>query len=216
MKTVWLTITAAVFAMALMFAALANGDSAIAQTGNTPTPEPTTETGDEQLPPIEGKLNPSKYPNMDSNLNRIVEQAESGIVSTNSLYGGASEEESVAATIYFTEGYADAISAYLESNGASPRNIGIDYIEAYIPVSLLPKASQQEGVITIRTIIPPQPTQGVVVSEGSAAHGAPAWHAAGLKGGASKSVSPMSASRASKASWGQNFPRQWKRDATRT
>ena len=188
MKIVWLTVTAAVIAMALLFAALVNGDSAVAQTADTPTPEATEESGDnfgdQQLPPIEGKLNPPQYPNMDSNLNRIVQQAESGIVSSNSLSDGASTtaEESVAATIYFTEGYADAISAYLESNGASPRNIGIDYIEAYIPVSLLPEASQQEGVITIRTIVRPQPAQGVVVSEGSAAHGAPAWHATGVKG----------------------------------
>ena len=58
----------------------------------------------------------------------------------------------------------------------------MDYIEAYIPVSLLPAASQQDGVISIRTIIPPQPAQGAVVSEGAAAHGAPAWHAAGVKG----------------------------------
>ena len=49
-------------------------------------------------------------------------------------------------------------------------------------MSLLPQASQQEGVHRIRTIIPPQPAQGVVVSEGAAAHGAPAWHAAGVRG----------------------------------
>ena len=91
-------------------------------------------------------------------------------------------EQSVAVTLYIEEGYADAISAYLSDNGASPRNTGADYIEAYIPVSLLPQASQQEGVHSIRTIIPPQPAQGVVVSEGAAAHGALAWHAAGVKG----------------------------------
>ena len=52
-----------------------------AQSADTPTPEPAAEPdfdiGAEQLPPIEGKLNPPQYPNMDSNLNRIVEQVQS-------------------------------------------------------------------------------------------------------------------------------------------
>ena len=121
---------------------------------------------------------------MDSNLNRIVEQAQTGQITAQAAAASAPihREDSVAVTLYITEGYADAIAAYLESNGASPRNIGIDYIEAYIPVSLLAEASQQEGVISVRTIIPPQPAQGVVVSEGAAAHGAPAWHAAEYRG----------------------------------
>ena len=79
-------------------------------------------------------------------------------------------------------GYADAIAEFLDANGASPRNIAADYIEAYVPVSLLPEASTQEGVISISTIIPPQPAQGTVVSEGVSVHGATAWHDAGLKG----------------------------------
>ena len=91
-------------------------------------------------------------------------------------------EESVAVTLYVTEGYAQDVWDWLEDSGADPRNIGVDYIEVYIPVSLLAEASQQEGVISVRTIIPPQPAQGMVVSDGAALHGAPAWHAAGLKG----------------------------------
>ena len=163
-------------------------DIALAQTADTPTPVPTPEQSDDSgvqnLPPIEGKLNPPQYPNMDSNLNRIVQQVETGQFSAQAAAANApiQREESVAVTLYITEGYADAIAAYLESNGASPRNIGSDYIEAYIPVSLLAEASQQEGVSSIRTIIPPQPAQGVVASEGAAAHGAPAWHAAGYRG----------------------------------
>ena len=168
--------------------ALANGDYAAAQTADTPTPVPTVErpdgSGVQDLPPIEGKLNPPQYPNMDSNLNRIVEQAQSGQFSAQAaaenapIHSGAS----VAVTLYITEGYADAITEYLTDNGGDPRNIGVDYIEAYVQVSLLAEASQQEGVISVRTIIPPQPSQGAVVSEGAAAHGAPAWHAADIKG----------------------------------
>jgi subtilisin family serine protease len=176
-----------VVSTALLFAMLYGDGSAQAQTADTPTPEATAESGDEfgdqQLPPIEGKLNPPKYPNMDSNLNRIAQQAQSGQFTAQAaasapVHIGAS----VAVTFYITEGYAQGVWDWLEENGASPRNIGADYIEAYVPVSLLPTASELEGVISVRAIIPPQPAQGVVVSEGVAAHGVPAWHAADLKG----------------------------------
>ena len=121
---------------------------------------------------------------MDSNLNRIVQQVESGQTTAQVAAQNAPlhSEESVAVTLYITEGYADAVVEFLEANGASSRNVGTDYIEAYVPVSLLPEASTQEGVISIRTIILPQPAQGTVVSEGVSVHGATAWHAAGFKG----------------------------------
>ena len=159
-----------------------------AQTGETPTaeasPEVEEELGVQDLPTIESKLNTPIYPNIDSNLNDIVQQYESGQSTAQVAAANAPihSDESVAVTIYITEGYADDITDYLNANGASPRNIGADYIEAYVPVSLLPEASTQEGVISISTIIPPQPAQGAVVSEGVAVHGATAWHDAGFKG----------------------------------
>ena len=159
-----------------------------AQTGETPTAEasPAVEEGFgvQNLPPIDGKLNPPQYANIDSNLNDIVRQYETGQSTAQVAAANAPihSEESVAVTIYITEGYADAIADYLDANGTSPRNIGTNYIEAYVPVLLLPEASTQDGVISISTIIPPQPAQGAVVSEGAAVHGAPAWHDAGLKG----------------------------------
>ncbi len=183
------TLSLIVAAVALLWLALSAGGSAPtiqAQTGDTPTPaaEPSGGIGDQILPPIEGKFNPPKYPNMDSGLNRIVEQVETGQFTAQAAAAGAPlhSEQSVAVTLYINEGYAQSVWDFLESNGGDPRNIGIDYIEAYLPVSLLPAASQREGVISIRTIIPAQPDQGVVVSDGVALHGAPAWHAAGLKG----------------------------------
>ena len=174
--------------MALLFMALSKGNPAAAQTADTPTPVPTAEHpgdfGDQSLPPIEGKLNPPQHPNMDSNLNRIVEQFQTSQFTAQAAAENAPihREESVAVTLYVTEGYAQDVWDWLEDSGADPRNIGMDYIEAYIPVSLLAEASQQEGVISVRTIIPPQPAQGTVVSEGVAAHGVPAWHVAGMKG----------------------------------
>ena len=184
------TLSLSLAAAAILWLALSADGSVpaiFAQTGDTSTPEATVEPGDsggQQLPPLEGKLNPPQYPNMDSNLNRIVEQAQSGRLTAQAAAASAPIHSgaSVAVTLYITEGYADAISGWLTDNGASPRNIGADYIEAYVPVSLLGEASEQEGVVSIRTIIPPEPAQGTVVSEGVAAHGVPAWHTAGMKG----------------------------------
>ena len=158
-----------------------------AQQGDAPTPTPATVSGpvfDIQSLPLEGKVSPSKYLNLDSNLNHVVEQARTGRLTTRAAAASVPihHGQSVAVTLYIIEGYADTIASYLEANGASPRNIGADYIEAYIPVPLLVEASEQEGVLSVRTIVPPQPKQGTVVSGGVAAHGVTSWHAAGFRG----------------------------------
>ena len=146
----------------------------------TVAPQPDLEELRQQL----SELAQPQHPKLDSNLNRIVEQAQTGQFSAQAAAANAPVHSgaSVAVTLYITEGYADAVREFLEANGGDPRNIGTDYIEAYIPMSLLPAASEREGVISIRTIIPPESNQSAVVSEGAAAHGAPAWHAAGYKG----------------------------------
>ena len=177
-----------------------DGNVAHAQTSDTPTPTPVPppdQQGSESpndidiqnLPPVDDlpSVNdraPQKYPNLDSNLNNLVEQVEVGALS----FAAAAEQaplhsgESVAVTLFVESGSAEGIADWLEENGASPRNIGDDYIEAYVPVSLLVAASEQDGAIVIRTIIPPQPMQGSVISEGAALHGAPAWNNAGYTG----------------------------------
>ena len=188
-RTAHALVLSAAASLALLLMLVAGSDSIVqAQTPDTPTPEATQGPGDwdgvENLPPIEGKLNPPKYPNMDSNLNRIVEQVQTGQFSAQAAAANTPihREESVAVTLYITEGYAQDVWDYLEQSGASPRNIGIDYIEAYVPVTLLPDASTQEGVVSIRTIIPSEPAQSAVVSEGVATHGASAWHDTGIRG----------------------------------
>ena len=185
-----LSLSLALAASALLLIGLLAGSrsaSVHAQQGGAPTPTPATVPGpvfDIQSLPLEGKVSPPRYPNLDSNLNRVVEQARTGQLTTRAAAASAPKYhgQSVAVTLYIIEGYADAIASYLEANGASPRNIDADYIEAYIPVSLLAEASEREGVLSARTIIPPHPDQGSVVSGGVAAHGVPSWHAAGYKG----------------------------------
>ena len=49
--------------------------------------------------------------------------------------------------------------SFLENKGGSPRNVGEDYIEAYVPVTLLGQASEQPGVIRVHEIIPSLPAQ---------------------------------------------------------
>ena len=188
-RTAHALILSAAASLALLLMLVAGSDTIVqAQTPDTPTPETTQGPGDwdgvENLTPIEGERNPPTYPNMDSNLNRIVEQVQTGQFTAQAAAANAplSSDESVAVTIYVTEGFASVIVAFLESNGASPRNVGTDYVEAYVPVSLLPDTSEQEGVISVRTIIPPQPAQGTISSEAASAHGATAWHSAGFKG----------------------------------
>ena len=189
-----LTIAAAAITAAALFFALPSSSSpaaALTQTADTPTPSPTPEqiddSGVQNLPPLDGKINPPKYRNMDSVLNKAVENYKRGKRSAVSVQNAASSAHkrraaSVAVTFYTDAERTQSVADFLESSGASPRNIGIDYVEAYIPISLLAEASQQEGVISVRTIIPPQPAQGAVVGEGAAAHGADAWNAAGYRG----------------------------------
>ena len=178
----------AALAATLLLLSLTNSGQVAAQTGGTLTPSPTPDqpidSSDQDIPPLEDKIDPPQYPNMDSKLNRIVERVQSGQFTAQAAAADAPVHSgaSVAVTLYITEGYADAIAAYLTDNGASPRNIGVDYIEAYVPVSLLADASLQEGVISIRTIIPPQPAQGAVVSEGFWVHGVSSWRQAGYRG----------------------------------
>lgn len=92
-------------------------------------------------------------------------------------------EGSVAVTFHIKDPAAvDAVADFVDENGGSARNRGEDYIEAYVPVALLPAASRLPGVARVRAIIPPQLHLGNVVSQGVQEHKAPLWHAEGFTG----------------------------------
>ena len=124
-----------------------------------------------------------QYPNLGSYLNQLVASVESGdltdqdAASDSPIYSGGS----VAVTIYLSSN-VDGVVEFLEDNGGDPRNTGEDYIEAYVPVSLLGQLSQQPGVIRVREIVPAQDTFGNITSQGVAHHRSPAWHTAGYDG----------------------------------
>ena len=124
-----------------------------------------------------------KYPNLDSMLNQLVARVEEG----EATFREAAEDApvhhgpSVAVTIYLS-GNVDDVALFLEDNGESPRNTGEDYIEAYVPVSLLGAVSEQPGVVKVRAIVPPEAAYGGSTSQGVQAHAAQPWHQAGYGG----------------------------------
>ena len=139
---------------------------------------------DDTLPTLPEKPE-LKYPNLGSNLDQLVASVEEGETSAKEAAEDAPvhQEASVAVTIYLS-GNLDDVVKFLEDNGGSPRNVGEDYIEAYVPVSLLGQVSEQPGVIRVREIAPPQAAQIAqqVAGHGPPVHGSSAWNQAGFSG----------------------------------
>ena len=149
---------------------------AIALFSATPATQVDAE-GPVDLPPAPPIAKPV-HPRLDSQLNRMVEQVELASPDAIALQAPMYLGSSVAVTVRLSAG-ADAIAAFIEEGGGIAANIGVDYVEAYVPVTLLVAVSELENVLWVETIVPPQPT---VVSQGAAAHGAPAWNARGFTG----------------------------------
>ena len=140
----------------------------------------------DQAPPLPEKAE-LNYPNLGSHLDQLVtrveERVEEGEATSQDAAGDTPVHSgaSVAVTIHLSA-HVDDVVTFLEENGGDPRNVGEDYIEAYVPVSLLGQLSEQPGVIRVREIVPPQPDYGPVTSEGVLAHAAAAWHQSGITG----------------------------------
>ena len=124
-----------------------------------------------------------KYPKLGSGLGQLATSVEEGLTSAESAAAQSPvhREQSVAVTIYLS-GNVDEVVQFLEDFGGDPRNVGEDYIEAYVPVSLLGPLSEQPGVIRVREIIPPEPEYGNFTSQGVQAHLSAAWNQAGYSG----------------------------------
>ena len=134
------------------------------------------------LPPI--VKTPPRYSNLDSNLNRLVDEASSA-QQTRSADGGASATvEPVLVTFYIEPERVAYVREYLETNGVFVRNVGEDYIEAHVLPSMLGAASEQPGILRVDTVIPPRRSQSQnrVISQGVGLHGADAWHNVGYRG----------------------------------
>ena len=140
------------------------------------------EQGQDQAPPIPEKAD-LKYPNLGSRLDQLVTGVEEGEATVEDAAGETPVHrgESVAVTIYLS-GNVDEIVSFLEDNGGDPRNVGEDYIEAYVPVPLLGELSTQTEVVRVREIIPPEPEHGNFTSQGSKTHFSASWNQAGITG----------------------------------
>ena len=125
------------------------------------------------------------YPNLGSALDKLVASVEEGQATAQDAAEGASifQGESVAVTIHLSD-HVDEVVTFLKDNGGDPRNVGEDYIEAYVPVPLLGPVSQRPGVLRVREIVPPQATQTSqrIIGDGPALHGSQAWNRAGYSG----------------------------------
>ena len=165
----------------------------------TPTPALETRAGRDFTPafPLNERKKPARG-NLDSMLSQLVERVERGISTANSAAADApiSRGESVA-VIFHTQGDEAALADFLRANGGDPRNVGAGYVEAYVPISLLVRASERAGVVRVDAIVPPRPAddaplkiegkrapagRGNVTSQGVRLHGADAWHDAGYTG----------------------------------
>ena len=145
-------------------------------------PNASANDGDDASAPAKPTLT---YPNLGSALNQLVSNVQEGRMSASEAAGGASISSggSVAVTIHLS-GYVSELETFLGDNGGDVRNVGSDYIEAYVPVTLLGPVSEQPGVLRVREIIPPQPTQLTqqVIGHGPAVHGSMPWNEAGYGG----------------------------------
>ena len=115
--------------------------------------------GDPEQPtsqPPRFPLNKPKYPRLDSTLNKLVGQIGSRSIADIASSAPISIGDLVAVTVRLSHN-SSSIVDFLESVGATVANIGADYIEAYTPVTVLVPLSEQDGVLRVETIIPPEP-----------------------------------------------------------
>ena len=171
-------------------------------------------SGDNQAPPIPEKAE-LNYPNLGSHLDQLVASVEAGqatvqdAASNSPVHSG----ESVAVTIYLT-GNVDSVVSFLEENGGDPRNVGEDYIEAYVAVPLLGRLSERHGVVRIREIVPPPPDFGDFTSQGARRTVPRPGTEPGTPGGTSRWGSSTTALKASAASWVPSCRQRSRPDAT--
>ena len=173
-------LSAAAFLIAGVVALAAHG-SGVSADGDE---DKEIDQGQEQALSVPEKAE-LKYPNLGSRLNDLVDRVEEGAASAQEAARETPihRQKSVAVTIYLS-GNVDDVVSFLEDNGGDPRNVGEDYIEAYVPVTLLGPVSEREGVVRVREIIAAEPDQSpqLVVGHGAPVHGSVAWNRAGYAG----------------------------------
>lgn len=135
------------------------------------------------IPPKE----PPTIPTLDSALNDLLSRIEAGEITEADAAAQTPlhRDNSVAVTIHVT-GNPDGILHYLSDHDITPRHAGKNYIEAFLPITMLRDIAKLEGVVRIEMIVPPHTSQTPPVQNvpgnAAAVHGSIAWNDAGFTG----------------------------------
>ena len=126
-----------------------------------------------------------QHPKAATAINVMIARVEAGEISVEEVAKEAPlhRGESVGVSIHLS-GNVEAVAAFLRTNGGSNIIPGEDYIEAFVPVLLLGRTSEQSGVLSVRLIQPPDSPQSGsgLPGNGPAVHGSVAWNDAGYSG----------------------------------
>ena len=148
-----LTVAVALLAASILLdvVVMEGGSQALADDGGREgEPQPIQLDLDTPLPPK------PRHRRLDSQLNRMVERVEQsgseGVADSAPLYEG----DSVAVAVRLSHGVTTT-TAFLEQNGARVANVVENYIEAYVPVTLLAALADRDGILWVEAIVPPQP-----------------------------------------------------------
>jgi hypothetical protein len=119
-----------------------------------------------------------RHRRLDSLLNRLVEQLAVRPAAAAAAQAPLAEGNAVAVSIAAI-GDTAPLRAWLAGRGARVANVGVDVVEAYVPVSELAALGARPDVRRVTAIVPPRAD---VISQGAAVHGSPNWNANGFTG----------------------------------
>jgi subtilisin family serine protease len=139
--------------------------------------------GSDEQDPATPEKRELKYPELSWSLNQLVGAVESEGRSPERAAEDAPVHsgDSVGVIIWLSAN-VDDVADFLADSGVAPRGVTENFIEAFVPVSLLGQLSQQPGVIRVEEVVPPPPAYGNFTSQGVSAHRATAWHGAEYRG----------------------------------
>lgn len=134
------------------------------------------------IPPKE----PLAVPTLDSALNDLLSHIEAGEITEADAAAQTplNRDGTVAVTIHVTVD-PDSTLKYLSDHDIAPRHTGENYIEVFLPVTMLRDIAKLEGVVRIEMIVPPHTSQAPVQNvpgDAPAVHGSIAWNDAGFTG----------------------------------
>ncbi|MDE0496018.1 MAG: S8 family serine peptidase [Acidimicrobiaceae bacterium] len=125
------------------------------------------------------------YPNLGSQLSALAVAAAGadsamGEPTTGPLLPDGTNSTGIGEPVLLTiqlDANRQEVLEFLDDNGVTPANVVGDYLEAYVPPTLLGALAQQTGVSRVRESPPPFDDRGTrTPSSALSAHGAATWH----------------------------------------